>query len=202
MLVARYHRELLREMEIIPKLGEVILEIGRLSGWLLSGKAPHVLLRSACAVCDEFAEWLLHVLEVLALEIHVVVLGLVNGDLAIGQHIYQRALGLVRCITIRSGLTLFRSSSAVHALVHEPMSRFSMIKGLDRFMRRSKSSAVSSLTRRISFVSAGRTAGTLGSSAWPSFSGRKSSCAFVSVTNRWDEELLLPLSGRSIVQIS
>lgn len=81
MLVARYHRELLREMEIIPKLGKVNVEIGRLSGWLLGREAPHVLLRSTCAVCDEFAEWLLHVLEILALEIHVVVLRLVNGDL-------------------------------------------------------------------------------------------------------------------------
>ena len=81
MLISGYRGELFREMEIIAELGEVVAEAGWLVGWLFSRKAPHVLLCSLRAVGDEVAEGFLDVLKILALEIHVVALGLMDGDL-------------------------------------------------------------------------------------------------------------------------
>lgn len=178
MMVSRHRFELYREMKIISEARKVIIKAGWLVCWLLQCQTSQILSRPVRSLHNELGKRFLHVAEVLLLEIHMIVLGLVHRNL--GCLAVNFGCDHGKHLTMRFGPIFLISSSTVQLSVHVPMSRSPMTKGLPLAVRRLNSPAFSILTRRISSGAAVLAVDTLESSGPNSWSSRSSSISSLS----------------------
>lgn len=99
MEVFHHMPELHRALEVVCKFGIVPCEIRGLVGWFLQRERPKVKPASASNLVHECCKRFGDIVKVLALEVHVVLGGLVN-DHSVGRH--HSALQILRSPFVRT----------------------------------------------------------------------------------------------------